>query len=93
MYSRAAYKKKEALWRKNCSASHKLWCNCGNWIQHVIPPTPSTGSEVEECLRSVVHSLGSEVEGKLTVGDTIRDPGTIGGEDIDDGALLEAAER
>lgn len=27
--------RKEALWLKSCSDSHKLWCTCNDWKSHV----------------------------------------------------------
>nr|ASH99090.1 ORF2 [Giant panda anellovirus] len=29
------YKKKQAIWFKTCSLSHKLFCNCGDWQIHI----------------------------------------------------------
>lgn len=29
------YKRKEALWKKQCSISHQLFCNCGDWTYHL----------------------------------------------------------
>lgn len=37
------WKRQEALWRKSCSASHKIWCNCGEWTRHVPGWSITTG--------------------------------------------------
>lgn len=29
------WKKKEAAWKKSCSETHKLFCNCSNWFLHL----------------------------------------------------------
>lgn len=33
--SRAEQNRKRALWFASCSATHRIWCNCGNWMSHV----------------------------------------------------------
>ncbi|WCS65238.1 ORF2 [Grizzly bear anellovirus 6] len=31
------FKKKEAQWKQTCSAAHKLFCDCGDWLNHLRP--------------------------------------------------------
>ncbi|AYP28953.1 MAG: ORF4 protein [Upsilontorquevirus procy2] len=55
------HKRREALWKRQCSISHQIWCNCGQWWSHVtggrggggpdgdgvviIPETPTPGGD------------------------------------------------
>lgn len=29
------WNKRQALWFKSCSASHAMFCNCSDWINHI----------------------------------------------------------
>lgn len=29
------WNKKQAKWFRSCSSSHDLFCNCGDWINHI----------------------------------------------------------
>nr|UWX31899.1 ORF2 [Torque teno felis virus] len=33
----ASLRKKQhcAIWLQSCSRTHKLWCDCNNWISHI----------------------------------------------------------
>ncbi|QLG20794.1 ORF2 [Lycalopex gymnocercus torque teno virus 1] len=35
--------KMEAVWLRNCSETHALWCTCGEWISHI------RGIEKQKC--------------------------------------------
>nr|WBU87841.1 MAG: ORF2 [Torque teno polar bear virus 6] len=39
------HKRKEAIWKRSISHSHSLWCNCGNYLKHLIkcPTVADTG--------------------------------------------------
>lgn len=37
---RTEHQRQQALWFKSCSATHKIWCNCGNWQDHILKPKP-----------------------------------------------------
>nr|WBM82689.1 MAG: ORF2 [Torque teno polar bear virus 28]WBM82701.1 MAG: ORF2 [Torque teno polar bear virus 32] len=39
------HKRKEAIWKRSISQSHSLWCNCGNYLRHLIkcPTVADTG--------------------------------------------------
>lgn len=37
------WQKKQALWFKSCSATHNLFCNCGDWITHIRKRWEGTG--------------------------------------------------
>nr|QYD01814.1 ORF2 [Torque teno felis virus] len=39
-------KKHEAIWKQNCSRTHRLWCECGDWISHIKPKWSTTGDGV-----------------------------------------------
>lgn len=41
-----AFKQQEARWKRNCSDLHKLWCLCGNYLNHFADKTrPLCGEE------------------------------------------------
>ncbi|AYP28924.1 MAG: ORF2 protein [Anelloviridae sp.] len=30
----------EAIWKKSCSRTHRLWCSCPDWTSHIRCRTP-----------------------------------------------------
>nr|WKF25153.1 ORF2 [Torque teno neovison virus] len=58
------YKRKEALWKKQCSISHQLFCNCGDWTYHLKWPG-SRGTN-----GSLSDTAISQDERKPSVGNT-----------------------
>lgn len=33
--SRAEYYRQQACWFRACAATHRIWCNCGDWQGHL----------------------------------------------------------
>nr|WBM82749.1 MAG: ORF2 [Torque teno polar bear virus 48] len=68
------HKKKEAIWKQQCSISHKLWCNCGDYLSHLIkcPTVGGVGvSPVEGLSFTTEEDAGSEKAGDVGTGDGV----------------------
>nr|QZE11921.1 MAG: ORF2 [Torque teno felis virus] len=72
--SHLAYKKREAIWKRLVSDSHKNWCLCGSYLNHF----QKCGDEKPDTGVSDAAMADIVVEGDDTIGDA-----DAGGEDGD----------
>ncbi|BBE36945.1 hypothetical protein [Upsilontorquevirus viver2] len=65
------YKKQEALWRKACSETHKIWCDCGKWWEHTPGWRFMQGGDIAAITggRNAVTSTGEGDGGPAENGD------------------------
>nr|WCS65381.1 ORF2 [Torque teno Leptonychotes weddellii virus 1] len=74
------YRKQEALWKRNISISHSLFCSCGNFLDHF--KWPSTGGEKD----------GENLEGRgggVDVGTSTEEVDSIGEDTMGEGDISD----
>nr|QYD02171.1 ORF2 [Torque teno felis virus] len=62
------YKRREAVWKRLVSASHKEWCLCGHYINHFISKSRPLEA-FESCGEGEGESCGAENAGGDPSGD------------------------
>ncbi|WCS65235.1 ORF2 [Grizzly bear anellovirus 5] len=60
---RAGYMKQQALWFKSCSESHKIFCNCGDWMSHISKPRCLTDTGADVSLQEGISFISEKGDG------------------------------
>nr|QYD02132.1 ORF2 [Torque teno felis virus] len=74
------YKKREALWKRLVSTSHREWCLCGSAANHFLPPHKELKNS----------TCGEEEDGDCAGGPDVGTEGGDSKEDITDEDMVAA---